>query len=309
MRPRLADARHRDWRFLQHRCRCRSPTASASADTSPPSACCVRRSSNSTGRSPIWRRPSAPPLDHRSRGPAPGAQGQDVRPLAERHAARPLPDPGRQAPPGLPPQKINDFDYTFPTAAWTWASTPDRGAYPPRQHAARHAEQFQPLLPRRPNRRHRIMRRAMPYQLPYNPLDRNDPTTERGLAGFFLSASLMEQFDFVQHNWINASAGFYTVIDPADPVMGVQVPPPELFQRCRPRRPGRAGTSRSSRWRASSSPRRAPMSSFPGLDGVRYVATPPEPAPVARVHKRILLSAFARPKSWRNLPRISALPL
>lgn len=194
-----------------------------------------------------------------------------------------FPIQGDKLPPGLPPQKINDFDYTLPDGSMDMGLNCPIGAHIRRGNMRLGMpNNSNPSFPGAPNRRHRIMRRAMPYQLPYNPDDRNDPSTERGLAGFFLSTSLMEQFDFVQHNWINASAGFYTVIDPADPLMGVQVPPPELFQTV-PTAATRPGRNFKVKPMASFVVTKASAYVFfPGVDGVRYVATPPEP-PAARL--------------------------
>jgi hypothetical protein len=70
--------------------------------------------------------------------------------------------------------------------------------------------------------RHRIMRRAMPYQIPYDPNDRN--TGERGLMGLFIGASLRDSFEFLMDTWVNGgpSSGlpFPASGDAADPVIG-----------------------------------------------------------------------------------------
>ena len=116
-----------------------------------------------------------------------------------------FPIQGDKLPPGLPPQKINDFNYTLPDGGMDMGLNCPIGAHIRRGNMRLGMpNNSNPSFPGAPNHRHRIMRRAMPYQLPYNPNDRNDPTPS-GLAGFFLSTSLMEQFDFVQHNWINAA--------------------------------------------------------------------------------------------------------
>ena len=189
-----------------------------------------------------------------------------------------FPIQGDTPPPLLPAQKINDFLYVDE------AGKPDMGqGCPIGSHARRgnmrlgKAGDISPSFPGAPTRDHRILRRAMPYQLPYKPDAPDDPNTERGLAGFFLSASLMEQWEFVQHNWINNPNGFYVVLDPADPLMG-DAGSAALFETAPTdtRPPGRNF-------------RIKPMANFvftkasayvffPGMDGIRFVAGEIRPA-------------------------------
>lgn len=67
----------------------------------------------------------------------------------------------------------------------------------------------------------RIMRRAMPYQVPFEENNRHDPTTERGLLGFFLSASLQKGFELVLGDWVDGNGALAT--DPADPAIGYNI--------------------------------------------------------------------------------------
>jgi Dyp-type peroxidase family len=57
---------------------------------------------------------------------------------------------------------------------------------------------------------HRIVRRAMPYGPPYDPADPADPAhpdpTPRGLIGYFINASLSNQFEFLTSQWNLGSA-------------------------------------------------------------------------------------------------------
>ncbi|MFL6845465.1 MAG: hypothetical protein ACJ8ER_11365 [Allosphingosinicella sp.] len=196
-----------------------------------------------------------------------------------------FPIQGDTPPPLLPPQKINDFLYLDE------AGKPDKGqGCPIGSHARRgnmrlaSAGDINPAFPGAPTRDHRIMRRAMPYQLPYDSNNPDDPTSERGLAGFFLGTSLMEQWEFVQHNWINNPNGFYIVIDPADPLMGdagsvamyetapTDTKPPGRNYKIRP-------MANFVFTKASA------YIFFPGLDGIRFVAgdlTPASKAPPQR---------------------------
>jgi len=102
-------------------------------------------------------------------------EGQDVRPLRmARHRAFPI--DGNNLPPSLPPQKINDFDYQAdtkalicPIGAHIRRGNPRDTGHRPADRAAR-----QPVVERR------ILRRNLPYQLPYDAENRN--TGERGLV-------------------------------------------------------------------------------------------------------------------------------
>ena len=119
--------------------------------------------------------------------------------------------------PAKPEQELNDFLYPAPAAV---------GGCPFGAHIRRTnpRDEQNPALP------HRIMRRAMPYQIPYCPTDRY--SGEVGLMGLFLCASLAQQFDFVLGQWVNNAAPETPSAnyDQADPVIGnhppVLNPPP-----------------------------------------------------------------------------------
>lgn len=114
----------------------------------------------------------------------------------------------------------------------------------------------------------RIMRRAMPYQYPYMAEDRNDPTTDRGLTGHFLGASLLGQFEQVFGQWMNAS--FFIDGGLSDPLIGIP-DPGTLTIRNRPkpgkmiRPPGQNGLE------SCVSIRAAAYLFFPGIDGIRFI--------------------------------------
>jgi deferrochelatase/peroxidase EfeB len=109
--------------------------------------------------------------------------------------------------PVLPEHVLNDFTYPVPAAV---------GGCPFGSHIRRAnpRDAQNPALP------HRIMRRAMPYQIPYCPTDRY--SGEVGLMGLFLCASLGQQFDFVLGQWVNSQAPESPSqnFDQADPVIG-----------------------------------------------------------------------------------------
>ncbi|MDB5693484.1 MAG: hypothetical protein JWO81_2547 [Alphaproteobacteria bacterium] len=178
-----------------------------------------------------------------------------------------FPIQGDKEPQPLPTQKINDFTYTLADGSM------DRGTIcPVGSHARRgnmrlaDPNNSNPSFAGAPSKNHRILRRAMPYQLPYRPKAREDPDTERGLCGFFLGTSFLEQFEFVQANWIDHS--FYTdLAGYADPLVGT-VDPVALGT---PATPGDFKTS--IRPVASCVTTKASAYLFfPGTDGIAWIA-------------------------------------
>jgi len=119
--------------------------------------------------------------------------------------------------PVLPEHVLNDFTYPVPPAV---------GGCP----FGAHIRRTNPRDEINPAVTHRIMRRAMPYQIPYCATDRY--SGEVGLMGLFLCASLGQQFDFVLGQWVNNAAPETPSenFDQADPVIGnhppVLNPPP-----------------------------------------------------------------------------------
>ena len=118
-------------------------------------------------------------------------------------------------------------------------------------------------FPKPVSSRSRVMRRAMPYQYPFNADDRNDPSTERGLAGHFLGASLLQQFEQVFGSWMNTQ--FFTDGELSDPLIGV--PPPDVLTI-----PGPDGGTIGSGMASCVSTRVAAYLFFPGIDGIRFIA-------------------------------------
>ena len=188
-----------------------------------------------------------------------------------------FPIQGDKLPPLMPPQKINDFLYKLPDGSADMGTGCPVGAHIRRGNMRVSVpNDLNPSFPGAPVCNHRITRRAMPYQIPYMPEDRNNPNTERGLAGFFMGTSLMEQFEFIQSNWINNTAGFYIVTDPADALMGV----PVAFETI-PTSTARPGKYNKVRPMANFVVTKASAYVFfPGIDGIRYVGTA-QPAPPA----------------------------
>jgi deferrochelatase/peroxidase EfeB len=118
-------------------------------------------------------------------------------------------------------------------------------------------------FPGAPSMPHRIMRRAMPYQIPYEPENRDDPATERGLVGMFLGTSLLQQFEQVFGQWINAQ--FFTDLELADTVMGA--PDPGCVTG-----PGADQPTIGADVTSCVAIKAAAYVFYPGIDGIRFVA-------------------------------------
>jgi len=178
------------------------------------------------------------------------------------------------APAVLRPEELNDFNYVLPDGDPTQppATDPDTGTNVPIGcHIRRGNSRDFPYA--NPSENHRIMRRAMPYQFPYTP--ETPDGGERGLMGFFLSATLKGQFEFVQKNWINNGvngSGFSSVSDPADPLMAATNPTYETVPLATTGAPSRNRIQPMSSFVTT---RGSAYVFFPGLDGIRFIATPP----------------------------------
>jgi Dyp-type peroxidase family len=64
---------------------------------------------------------------------------------------------------------------------------------------------------------HRIIRRGMPYGMPY---DEDPESDDRGLIFIALNARIEDQFEFIQKQWLNKGTTF-RIGDDADPIAGV----------------------------------------------------------------------------------------
>ena len=180
-----------------------------------------------------------------------------------------FPIQGDKLPPPQPSQKINDFEYKLPDGSMDYGVVCPVGSHARRGNMRlTDPNDSNPQFPGAPSKNHRILRRAMPYQSPYRPENRDDPNTERGLMGFFLGTSFLDQFEFVQHNWINAA--FYTDLPgKADPLMGAKTPA------------GLATPTKPKDFKTKIAPLASFVTTkasaylfFPGIDGIRFIGNP-----------------------------------
>jgi deferrochelatase/peroxidase EfeB len=73
--------------------------------------------------------------------------------------------------------------------------------------------------------KHRILRRALPYGPPWDSAHPDRDTTNRGLIGHFMGASLGQQFEFVMTQWVN---GLTVANNHDDALMGDNTPSGKL---------------------------------------------------------------------------------
>lgn len=173
---------------------------------------------------------------------------------------------GNSLPPTFDPRTANDYRYDLPDG------TPDVGTVCPigshmRRGNMRLRAADPPLkpvpFPATPSSLHRIMRRAMPYQIPYLCDDRHNPETERGLVGLFLGASLLQQFEQVFGAWTN-SLFFTDYTELTDPLMGAGNPGKVTLPGVKQAIGGKVSGCVQTR--------AAAYVFYPGIDGIRFIA-------------------------------------
>ena len=140
--------------------------------------------------------------------------------------------PETDSPPdGISPDQLNNFGYVNADGT----GDPRGLRCPVGAHIRRVNPRGQPVAgqgePGGSNNAHRMIRRGMPYGPVYDPAQPYDGI-ERGLLGYFINASIENQYEFVLHNWVNDSefAGAFR-LDPKskDPIVGTQDPAESIF--------------------------------------------------------------------------------
>ncbi|MCJ2079699.1 Dyp-type peroxidase [Methylobacterium sp. J-090] len=132
---------------------------------------------------------------------------------------------------GIPSGDLNDFDYVNADG-----SGDQKGLRcPVGAHIRRINPRGQPVAgqghPGGSNNSHRLVRRGMPYGPAYDPSQPYDGI-ERGLLGYFINASIENQYEFVLSQWVNGSEFAGAVrLDPdaRDPMIGTQASNDSVF--------------------------------------------------------------------------------
>jgi len=132
---------------------------------------------------------------------------------------------------GISPDQLNNFGYVNADGS----GDPKGLRCPVGAHIRRVNPRDEPVQgqgePGGSNNSHRMIRRGMPYGPVYDPTRPYDGI-ERGLLGYFINASIENQFEFVLRRWVNDSEFAGAVrLNPKskDPIAGTQDPAESIF--------------------------------------------------------------------------------
>jgi deferrochelatase/peroxidase EfeB len=140
--------------------------------------------------------------------------------------------PDTDSPPGgITREQINNYEYVNADGS----GDPKGLRCPVGAHMRRINPRGQPVTgqdkPGGSNNTHRIIRRGMAYGPTYDPTKPYDGI-ERGLLGYFINASIENQYEFVLGHWVNDSefAGAVRLNSKSkDPMIGIQDPAESIF--------------------------------------------------------------------------------
>ena len=140
--------------------------------------------------------------------------------------------PDTDSPPGgIPPEQLNNFEYVNADGS----GDPRGLRCPVGAHMRRINPRGQPVAgqghPGGSNNTHRLIRRGLPYGPVYDPTQPYDGIA-RGLLGYFINASIENQYEFVLSQWVNDSvfAGAVRLHPQSkDPMIGTQDPTTSIF--------------------------------------------------------------------------------
>jgi deferrochelatase/peroxidase EfeB len=140
--------------------------------------------------------------------------------------------PDTDSPPGgIPLDQLNNYEYVNADGS----GDPKGLRCPVGAHMRRINPRGQPVIgqgqPGGSNNTHRLIRRGMPYGPNYDPKQPYDGI-ERGLLGYFVNASIENQYEFVLRQWVNDAefAGSVRLHPKSkDPMIGTQDPAESIF--------------------------------------------------------------------------------
>ena len=140
--------------------------------------------------------------------------------------------PGTDSPAGgISRDQLNNFEYVNADGS----GDPKGLRCPVGAHIRRVNPRGQPITgqgePGGSNNSHRMIRRGMPYGPIYDPTKPYDGI-ERGLLGYFINASIENQYEFVLRQWVNDAEFAGAVrLNPKskDPMVGTQDPAESIF--------------------------------------------------------------------------------
>ena len=185
-----------------------------------------------------------------------------------------------QEDPLLPRDQLNNFTYVAPPAATddTLGLTCPIGS-----HIRRNNPRNEAVVGGGTSSNHRIIRRAMPYGPPYDP-EKPDSAT-RGLVGYFINASIQNQFEFLTSQWSMTSDFVKSATAPGgspagntvfnisgeDVFLGVNNPKSSSFTLAGPGANGSGNTTVTGFGRTITT-RGGVYCFFPSISGLQYLA-------------------------------------
>lgn len=188
----------------------------------------------------------------------------------------------------LPMSKLNDFTYVSSDAA----QDDTLGLKCPIGSHLRRNNPRNEAVVGTDSTHHRIVRRAMPYGPPYDPAhpDSASASTPRGLIGYFINASLSNQFEFLTSQWNLDSAFVKSASGPGgssagnavfnisgeDVFLGVNDPASSSFTLSTPGAPGKKNNNTVLTGFSRMITTRGGVYCFlPSVSGLRYLAQLP----------------------------------
>jgi deferrochelatase/peroxidase EfeB len=180
--------------------------------------------------------------------------------------------PETDSPPGgIPPEHLNDFEYVNQDG-----SGDPKGLHCPiGAHIRRVNPRGQPVTgqgrPGGSNNSHRLIRRGMPYGPVYLP-GQPDDGIERGLLGYFINATIENQYEFVLKQWVN-DAEFVGVVrlnpKSKDVMIGTNDPAVSVFEI---RQPGGAPPIRVTGFSSFITTQAAAYCFLPSITALKFIA-------------------------------------
>jgi deferrochelatase/peroxidase EfeB len=184
------------------------------------------------------------------------------------------PQTDRPEPP-VPHDKLNEFDYVSPAARPALYDDSEAQRCPYGAHVRRLNPRGAPVMGTPHSRR--LVRRSMPYGPEIPDGVTADDGVDRGLVGYFLCGDLEAQFEFLQRVWVNNDFAAAGLRGTRDPIMGSQPAGGGTFTA------HLNGSRRPTTLRGLPTlvtTRGSAYCLLPGIGGLRYLASLPEPKAV-----------------------------
>jgi deferrochelatase/peroxidase EfeB len=177
--------------------------------------------------------------------------------------------------PALPREKLNEFDYVSPEAHPALYDDSQGLRCPVGAHVRRLNPRGAQVMGTPHSRR--LVRRSMPYGPDLADGVTGDDGVDRGLVGFFLCGDLEAQFEFLQRVWVNSDFATSGVRGTREPIMGSQ---PDGGGTFTAHLNGSRRPTTLPGLRTLVTTRGSAYCLLPGIGGLRYLASLPDPKAV-----------------------------